>query len=67
MLWISALADLGGVPGARPPPTGPNSFIFTYIFAKKHPRQRSTPPLTGPRPPMGNLGSATGLVLLSLH
>ena len=39
-------ADLGGVLGARPPPhpTGPNSFVFTYIFGKKHPRRRSTPP-----------------------
>ena len=38
----------------RTPPTGSNSFIFTYIFTKKHPRQRSTPPKMGPRPPMGN-------------
>ena len=38
-----ALADLGGVPGARPP-TGPNSFIFAYNFNKKHPCQRSTSP-----------------------
>ena len=43
-LTLDALADPGaGVPGARPP-TGPNSFIFAYIFAEKHPRQGSTPP-----------------------
>ena len=46
-------------PPPPPPPTGPNSFIFAYIFAEKHPRRRSTPPLTGPRPPTGNPGSAT--------
>ena len=33
-----------------PPPTVPNSFVFAYIFAKKYPHWRSTPPLTGPRP-----------------
>ena len=38
------LADLGGVPSARPP-MGPNSFIFAYIFTKKCPRWRSMPPL----------------------
>ena len=27
-----------------PSPMGPNSFIFAYIFTKKHPCQRSTPP-----------------------
>ena len=47
------LADLGVVP-----PMGANSFIFT----KKHPCQRSTPP--PPQQvdalPMGNPGSATG-------
>ena len=53
----NALADLAGVPGACPP-MGPNSFIFAYIFAKKHPHQRSTPP-NGSTPPMGNPGSAT--------
>ena len=38
---------------------GPNSFIFTCIFTEKHLRQRSTPPLTGARPPTRNPGSAT--------
>ena len=32
---------------------GPNSFVFAYIFTKKRPRRRSTPP------PTGNPGSAT--------
>ena len=38
---------IGGSRGAcqaHTPPMGPNSFIFTYIFAKKHPHQRSTSP-----------------------
>ena len=42
----------GGRAGHTPPPTGPNSFIFTYIFTEKHLRQGihtlpngSTPPL----------------------
>ena len=43
----STLADPGGchprVP-PPPPPTGSNSFIFAYVFAKKHPRQRLAPP-----------------------
>ena len=40
--------------GTRPPaPTGPNSFIFTYIFTKKHLRQRSMPPPNGSTPPNG--------------
>ena len=49
----SPLADLGGggIPGTCHP-TGPNSFIFTYIFAKKRLHQ-------GSMPPMGNPGSAT--------
>ena len=55
----SALADLGGVPGARPP-MGPNSFVFIDIFTRKCPRWRSTP-LMGTRPPAGNPGSATVL------
>ena len=46
----------GGVPGARPP-TGPNSFIFAYIFTEKCPRWRPKPPKMGPRPPMENPGS----------
>ena len=45
-----ALADLGGCAGHMPPPMGPNSFIFAYIFTKKHPCQRSMPLLMGARP-----------------
>ena len=47
------LADLGGARAERtPPPMGPNSFVFAYIFTEKHLHRRSTPP-------MGNPGSAT--------
>ena len=43
-----------------PPPPGSNSFIFTYVFAKKCPRWRSVPPPTARHPTsMGNPGSAT--------
>ena len=56
----------GGVPGARPP-MGPNSFVFAYIFTKKCPRRRSTPPLTVARPPMGNPGSATAGRTISIN
>ena len=31
-------------------PTGPNSFIFTYIFTKKNPHQRSISPQNGSHP-----------------
>ena len=51
----------GGVPS--PPPTGSNSFVFAFIFAKKHPHQRSVPP-PARRPPMGNPGSATAYLFL---
>ena len=27
-----------------PPPTGPNSFVFTYVFTEKHLCQRLAPP-----------------------
>ena len=27
-----------------PPPTGPNSFIFTYVFTEKHLCRRLAPP-----------------------
>ena len=56
----------GGMPGTRPP-MGPNSFIFAYIFAEKHPHQRSTSPLTGPCPPTGNHGSATATTKYLAH
>ena len=55
---FATLVDLGGVPGARPP-MGPNSFVFAYIFTKKHLRQGSTPPQGVHAPPMGNPGSTT--------
>ena len=59
--YCVSLADLGeGCAGRTPPPMGPNSFIFTYIFTKKHPCWRSMPPLTDASPPpTGNPGSAT--------
>ena len=61
LLRCTALEDLGGGrAGNTPPPMGPNSFVFTYIFTEKHPHRGSTPP-TGPRPPTGNPGSATVL------
>ena len=43
-LWL--LDSIGGSRGRaqHTPPTGPNSFVFAYIFSKKHPRQRSMPP-----------------------
>ena len=51
--YTITLADLGGVPGARPPPPmGPNSFIFAYIFTKKCPRRRFTRPPNGCTPPL---------------
>ena len=46
MRVVYPVADLhtkvSGVP--PPPPTGPNSFIFTYVFTKKHLCQRLAPP-----------------------
>ena len=41
-----SVADLHTkVSSARPPPpTGPNSFAFTYVFTKKHLCQRLAPP-----------------------
>ena len=42
--YVYPMADLGGVPGARPP-YGTNSFVFTHIFGEKCPHRRSTPPL----------------------
>ena len=41
---MAALADPGGAVGTPSPPTGSNSFVFAYGFAKKHPRRRSVPP-----------------------
>ena len=48
----------GGAAGARPP-TGSISFIFPYVLAEKCTRQRLVPP------PMGNPGSATGMVTVT--
>ena len=40
------MADPGGAAGAAipPSPTGPNSFVFAYIFAEEHPYRRLLPP-----------------------
>ena len=48
----SFLAQLSGLPVADPgecrrhplPPTGPSSFVFTYISTEKCPHQRLVPP-----------------------
>ena len=48
-----------------PPPMGPNSFVFAYIFTKKCLHRRSMAPLTGAHPPTGNPGSATEMDLSS--
>ena len=40
----------GGAPPA-PPPTGSNSFVFTYVFAEKHTCRRSAPPQQVGAPP----------------
>ena len=53
-----SLADPGGCCQCAPP-TGSNSFIFTYVFTKKHPHRRSVPPQQLNTPPMGNPGSTT--------
>ena len=39
----SALTDPGGHAWRTPPPMGPNSFVFAYIFIEKCPHGRSTP------------------------
>ena len=42
----SLVDSVGGTTGAQPsPPTESNSFIFTYVFAEKHPHQRLVPPM----------------------
>ena len=40
----TTLADPGGACTPPPPPTGSNSFVFAYVFTKKHLRQRPMPP-----------------------
>ena len=41
-MLVNALADPGGAASA--PPTGSNSFVFAYVFAKKCPHRRLAPP-----------------------
>ena len=56
---LQAVADLHTKVSGAPPPTGPNSFIFTYVFTEKHLCQRLAPPPTRVgAPPAGNPGSA---------
>ena len=56
----TALADLGGCTRRAPPLRGPQFFRFDIQNFTKHSRLGSPrPPLRGPRPPMGNPGSAT--------
>ena len=50
-------------PARPPPPTGPNSFIFTYVFTEKCLCRRLAPPPTRVgAPPTGNPGSALATV-----
>ena len=59
-----ALADLGGMPGACPPPLWDPILLFSHTFSPKSthiggphpPHNGCTPPLTG------NPGSATAMV-----
>ena len=54
-----SLADLHTkFSGARPSPTGPNSFVFTYIFTEKCPQQRSMPPPPHPMGPSPSCGKS---------
>ena len=48
----------GGIPGMHPP-TGSNSFIFAYVFTKKHTCQQLVPLQQVGAPLMKNPGSAT--------
>ena len=48
---VKSLADPGGAPPARAPPTGSISFIFAYVFAEKCTLQRLAPPPNGLAPP----------------
>ena len=55
-----ALADLGGVPGARPT-YGTQFFRFRMHFCQKAPTSEvHSPPNGSTPPPTGNPGSATG-------
>ena len=42
----------GGVPPARAPPKGPDSFVLTYKFFETEPPRELAPPLRGWRPPL---------------
>ena len=57
-----SLADLGGVPGARPP-YGTQFFCFCIHFCQKAPVSEVHAPQMGPRPPTGNPGSATAVTI----
>ena len=57
---VFSVADPGRIHGIPLPLTGPNSFVFVYIFTEKRPHRTSVPALWGWCPPSGNPGSATG-------
>ena len=50
--WAQSIGGSRGRAGAYPP-TGPNSFVFAYIFTEKCPCRRKTPPQNGSKPPYG--------------
>ena len=61
--FLICIGGSRGHAGCMPPLWDPILLIFAHIFTKKHPHQRSTPPLTGARhPTTGNPGSATDLL-----
>ena len=49
---VNIIGGSGGMCQRMPPPTGPNSFIFAYIFTEKCPRWRPKPPQNGSMPPL---------------
>ena len=58
---VDSLADLGGVPGTRPP-SGTQFFHFCIHCHRKASALQVNAPLMGRRPPTGNPGSATEIV-----
>ena len=61
----NALADLAGVPGARP--LWDPILSFSHVFSPKCAHIKGPcPPITGPHPP-GNPGSATAMFLFHLY
>ena len=56
------LVDLGGVPGACPPPPWDPILSFSHTFSPKCAHVGGPHPLTGARPPTGNPGSATAYI-----